>query len=165
MPVLLIMRHAKSDWSVHGTSDHERPLAPRGVTAAGVMGQFLARCGKTPQLVLSSTAVRARTTVELAAKAGVWDCPMELVEAFYGCGPDTVIGHLAAAAGLPDRVLIAGHEPAWSGLVTELGGGRVRMPTAAVALLDIGGRSWREIAPGRGVLRWLVTPKLVEHML
>ena len=67
MAVLLIMRHAKSDWSVGGMTDHERPLAPRGVEAAGAMGRFLARCGQAPELVFTSTAERARATAELGS--------------------------------------------------------------------------------------------------
>ena len=165
MAVLLIMRHAKSDWSVGGMTDHERPLAPRGIKAAGAMGRFLARCGQAPELVFTSTAERARTTVELAAAAGSWGCDIRSVGSFYGCDPETVLDELAAASDLPERVLIAGHEPAWSGLVAVLGGGRVRMPTAAVACLEFGGGSWREIAPGRGVLRWLVTPKVVKALV
>ncbi len=165
MPALMIMRHAKSDWSIGGKTDHERPLAPRGVTAAGIMGRFLARCGQSPELALTSTAVRAKSTVELAAEAGSWKCEIRPVGAFYGCDPETVFGQLAAANGLPERVLIVGHEPAWSDLVAELCGGRVRMPTAAVASVEVGGRTWQEIAPGRGVLRWLVTPKLAKELL
>ena len=165
MAVLLIMRHAKSDWNVGESTDHERPLAPRGVKAAGAMGLFLARCGQVPDLVLTSTAVRARTTVELAAEAGNWGCDIRSVGSFYACDPETVVGELTAASELPERVLIAGHEPAWSGLVAVLGGGRVRMPTAAVACVEFAGRPWREIAPGSGVLRWLVTPKVVKGLV
>lgn len=165
MAILMIMRHAKSDWSIGGITDHDRPLAPRGVRAAGVMGRFIARCGQAPDLALTSTAVRASATVELAAAAGSWGCDIRPVAAFYGCDPETVLGELAAASELPERVLIAGHEPTWSDVVAVLGGGRVRMPTAAVACVELGDRSWREIVPGRGVLRWLVTPRLVQGLV
>lgn len=165
MAELLVMRHAKSDWSVGGQIDHERPLAPRGVKAAGVMGRFLSRCGQAPDLVLTSTAVRAQSTVELAAEAGQWTCEIRPVESLYGCDPETVMRMLTEASGLPERVLIAGHEPTWSDLLAVLVGGHVRMPTAAVACVDFGDRPWPEIAPGQAVLRWLVTPKLAKSLL
>jgi phosphohistidine phosphatase len=165
MAVLMIMRHAKSDWSAGVATDHDRPLAPRGIEAAGVMGRFLARYGHSPNLVLTSTAVRARSTVELAAAAGSWGCEILSMATFYGCDPKTALGELTAASELPERVLIVGHEPAWSDLLALLGGGRVKMPTAAVACVVFDGRSWREIAPGRGVLHWLVTPKLVKGLV
>ena len=165
MAVLMIMRHAKSDWSASVATDHDRPLAPRGIEAAGVMGRFLARCGHAPDLVLTSTAVRARSTVELAATAGGWGCDILSTATFYGCDREIALGELTAASELPERVLIVGHEPAWSDLLALLGGGRVKMPTAAVACLVFDGRSWREVAPGRGVLHWLVTPKLVKGLV
>jgi phosphohistidine phosphatase len=166
MPELIIMRHAKSDWGAAFDSDHERPLAPRGVTAARLMGRLLTTAGLTPELVLTSTAVRARTTVELASEGGQWKCEIVGVAEFYGSDPQTVMHHLSTMRDLPDRVLIAGHEPTWSSLVGALiGGGRVRMPTAAVAHVDFGESSWRDLAPRCGQLRWLLTPKLVKAFL
>jgi phosphohistidine phosphatase len=165
MPQLLIMRHAKSDWDAPFGDDHERPLARRGVKAAKRMGAFLTRCGQAPERVVTSTAVRARTTVELAADAGGWNCGIDQTPAFYGADPQGVVDELAAADGLPDRVLIAGHEPTWSSLVALLvGGGLVRMPTGAVACIEFEG-PWSGLAAGRGRLLWLVTPRLLKPLL
>jgi phosphohistidine phosphatase len=160
---LLVMRHAKSDWSASFSDDHERPLAPRGVAAARLMGRFLTASGHAPELVVTSTAVRARTTVELAAAAGKWSCPVSDTRSFYAAGPESVVEHLAAHGG-PTRVLVAGHEPAWSAVVAMLtGGGRVRMPTAAVACIEFTAGAWSEVGAGAGQLRWLVTPKLLRR--
>lgn len=162
MPQLLIMRHAKSDWGEPAAADHARPLAPRGVRAAKRMGRLLTDAGAAPDLVLTSTAVRARTTAELAAEAGVWSAPIEARGSLYGATAADVVTELAAA-NLPDRVMVVGHEPTSSELVALLsGGGRVRMPTAAVACIELTG-SWADLAPGRGRLRWLVTPSLVKR--
>jgi phosphohistidine phosphatase len=166
MPQLLIMRHAKSDWDSEYGSDRDRPLAPRGVKAAKLMGRFLAQTGRTPELVISSTAVRAQTTAELAAESGDWDCEIEMESALYGTHPLALIELLAERAELPERVMVVGHEPTWSGLVSAIaGGGRVRMPTAAVACIDLGETPWQGLAPGRGELQWMVTPKLIKGIL
>jgi len=164
VPQLLIMRHAKSDWDAPFGEDHERRLAPRGVKAAQLMGRLLARRDRAPELVLTSTAVRARTTVELAAEAGDWRCRIEEVAEFYGADPDGVVDRLVEIEESPERVLIAGHEPTWSSLVGLLvGGGRVWMPTGAVACIEFSG-PWNALARGRGQLRWLVTPKLLKGL-
>jgi phosphohistidine phosphatase len=161
MPQLLIMRHAKSDWTSDSGSDHGRTLAPRGVKAAKKIGRLLARDGRAPDLVLTSTAVRALKTVELAAEEGNWSCPVEQLEGLYGIEPPAVVT-LLAARDLPERVMVVGHEPCWSALVALLiGGGRVRMPTAAVACLEFDG-DWTALAPGRCRLLWLIVPKLVK---
>jgi phosphohistidine phosphatase len=158
---LLVMRHAKSDWDA-GADDHERPLAERGVKAARKVGRFLARAEMVPELVICSTAVRARTTVELAAEAGDWHCPVEHTRAFYGADPAAVLAEIASRPA-PPRLMVVGHEPTWSELVSLLvGGGAVRIATAAVACLELPADDWSAIEPGAGRLVWLVTPKLLQ---
>ena len=158
---LLVMRHAKSDWDA-GTDDHERPLAERGVKAARKVGRFLARAEMVPELVICSTAMRARATVELAVEAGDWHCPVEHTRAFYGADPAAVLAEIASRPA-PPRLMVVGHEPTWSELVSLLvGGGGVRMATAAVACLELPASGWSAIEPGAGRLVWLVTPKLLQ---
>jgi len=163
MPELEFMRQAKSDWQADYDDDHERPLAPRGVKAAKRMGRVLGRSGRAPDLVLTSTAVRARTTAELASEAGQWRCRIELVDSLYGADPRAVVA-MVAARQLPDRVMVVGHEPTLSALVAVLvGGGRIEMPTAAVACVGFEG-NWSGLEPGRGQLLWLVIPKMIKQL-
>ena len=158
---LLVMRHAKSDWDA-GADDHERPLVERGVKSARKVGKFLSRAEMAPELVISSTAVRARTTAELAAEAGGWSCPIERTGAFYDTDPAEVLAAIAARDA-PPRLMVVGHDPTWSELVSLLaGGGAVRLPTAAVACLELPIDSWQAIAPSKGRLVWLVVPKLLQ---
>ena len=161
---LLILRHAKSDWNASYDSDHDRPLAPRGIEAAGRMGRFLTRIDLVPDVLLSSPAVRARTTVELAAEAGSWDREIELVEELYGGGREATLQTVRSLGTRGETVLIAGHEPTWSSVVAGLGGGgRVRFPTAALASLILEGDSWAALGWGRATLEWMVTPKLLKR--
>ena len=163
MKTLLVMRHAKSDWGAAFGDDHERPLARRGVKAARRMGRFIAEAGVAPELILSSTAVRARMTAELAAAEGDWGCPIVTTGNFYASHAERVLETVWETGAGVERLLIAGHEPTWSTLVTWLiGGGRVRMPTAAVACLDLPHGGWGDLAPGTCELRWLVTPKTLK---
>lgn len=163
MRTLLVMRHAKSDWGAAFGSDHERPLVRRGVKAAGRMGRFLTDAGTAPDLILSSSAIRALTTAELAAEAGGWDCEIVTNRDLYASDPERVLEMVREINNGVERLLIAGHEPTWSTLVTWLtGGDRVRMPTAAVACLDLPHGGWIDLAPATCELRWLVTPKTLK---
>src|SRR4051794_41904037 len=63
---LVLLRHAKSAWP-EGVPDHERPLAGRGRRDAPEAGRWLRQVGLQFDLVLCSTALRARQTWELAA--------------------------------------------------------------------------------------------------
>lgn len=164
MKTLLVMRHAKSDWGAAFDDDHERPLAPRGVKAARRMGAFVRDAGVTPQLAISSTALRARTTVELAAEAGEWSCSVETTRDLYGGDVERILEVVSGSDPGLERVLIAGHQPTWSTLVSWLiGGGRVRMPTAAIACLDLPTAGWQTLAAGSCELRWLAIPKMLKR--
>jgi len=159
---LLILRHAKSDWKTSFESDHERPLAKRGLGAARLMGRFLAKLDLAPDLILSSTAVRARQTAELATESGSWSCPMVLCEEFYGSSATAELSVIQAQEAQHSRLLLTGHEPTWSELVGALtGGGKPRMPTAAMARIDLPIDDWADLRAGLGTLSWLVSPKLL----
>lgn len=163
---LLVMRHAKSDWGSGADNDRERPLAPRGVKAARQMGLLLTRIDAAPDLVLSSPAVRARTTAELAAASGDWSAALEIVPGFYGGGWSDVVRGVVAARPAVERILVVGHEPTWSELVAVLsGGGRVAMPTAAVTCLVVDGDGWSRLGPGCAELQWHLTPRMVKSLL
>ena len=163
MKTLLIMRHAKSDWGASFDGDHERPLSDRGRKAARRIGRFLSDGGAVPDLVLSSTAVRAVTTAELAAKAGRWSCEIVTKSDLYATDIGAVLDVVHGVEDGVERLLITGHEPTWSTLVGWLiGGGRVRMPTAAVACLEVPQGEWVNLGPGTCTLRWLVTPKSLK---
>jgi phosphohistidine phosphatase len=165
VPELLIMRHAKSDWGSAAEGDIDRPLARRGEKAAKRTGRFLAAIGSHPDLILSSPAVRARSTAELVKRAGKIVAPIEVVDGFYGGGWADVLEGVVASGSAAQRILVTGHEPTWSDLVSVLTGGiRVAMPTAAVACLEVLG-SWSNLGPGCAELHWHVTPKLLKPVL
>jgi len=166
LPELLIMRHGKSDWGAGLASDRERPLARRGEKAANRMGRFLTTVGQAPEIVLASPAVRARTTAEIAAEAGKWGTPVEIVDSFYGGGWTDVVDGVLAHAPSAERILVVGHEPTWSDLVSVLtGGSMVGMPTAALASIGVIGSSWSKLGPGCAELQWLLTPRMLKPLL
>ena len=166
MKRLLILRHAKSDWHAGVSSDHERPLNARGERAARVVGRFLAKAGQVPELALTSTARRARTTLELAAEAGSWALPIEARDDLYETHPLHVLEVLRAMPDSFDSLLLVGHEPTSSALAERLiaGGqskpGCLRFVTAAMARIDLHVPSWSAVDDGVGELVWMVHPKL-----
>jgi phosphohistidine phosphatase len=163
MRTLLLLRHAKSDWDAGAGEDFDRPLAKRGKKAAAEVGRFLRRAGAVPGEVLTSSAVRARTTVEVAAEAGGWDCPVRETRSLYEADPEDVVEEIRSLGSRAEVLLVAGHEPAWSSLLALLvGGGTFHLPTAALACVEFDADSWETLEPGRGRLAWLVNPKLLE---
>lgn len=165
MKTLILFRHGKSDWNTDYGADHDRPLAKRGRKAAATMGAMLARIEQIPDRVLTSSAVRARNTVELAAEAGGWNCPVAIVPEFYGSTPATVVARVREESDAASSLLLVGHEPTWSTLAAELtGGGFLRFPTAAMVRIDLDLDRWSHLEADKGMLVWFLIPRLVKAM-
>jgi phosphohistidine phosphatase len=127
---LVLVRHAKSDWGDPNLDDHDRPLNDRGMRDAPRMARVLAETGFRPEVILSSTALRARTTAEaFGAQFGV---AVNLDPELYGAPGRTLLA--AAAASSASRVMVVAHDPGMTALAENLsGGGIAHMPTCAVA--------------------------------
>lgn len=159
MKTLLIMRHAKSSRDNPTLPDYERPLNKRGWRDAPRMGAHLLQQGLTPDLILSSSAKRARDTAYEVAKACHYDGEPELVDMFYDAYPrvyDQIV------EGLPNgyqRVLVIGHNPHLEVFTLIAVGKYRRMPTAAIAHLEFPIERWEEFHEQLGTLVNLWTPK------
>ncbi len=161
MPTLLLLRHGKSDWEAAYQADVERPLATRGRRAAATIGRHLADVGPRPDLALSSPAVRARETLDRVLAAAGIECAIRVVDALYDHGTAAALDELRAVDGSMSVVLMVGHEPTSSDLISTLTGAEVRFPTAALARID-SDVDWQHLGPGDAALTWLVLPRELE---
>jgi phosphohistidine phosphatase len=146
MKTLLILRHAKSSWAAPGLSDHDRPLNDRGKRDAPRMGQLLLDENLTPGLILSSTAKRARKTASLVAKSCGYSREVNELADLYLAGPQSYFEALQFVDNGFDRVLVVGHNPGMEDLVQELVGEFHRMPTAALAHVELEIDAWVNVS-------------------
>jgi phosphohistidine phosphatase len=160
-----VMRHGKSDWKEAGLRDFDRPLNKRGRRDAKHMGRWIGHNLGTPDAIISSPALRARTTADQVAVECGYQSEITFWDFLY---PGDVGSTTAAVRGLGEdieNVLIVGHNPHSEDLVSWLSAGArlsIRMTTAAVAALELPRDSWTEVAEGRLVLRAFVTPKHLD---
>ena len=130
MTTLVLVRHAKSDWGDPGLDDHDRPLNARGLRDAPVLAARLAAADLPLGAILSSTALRARTTAGFFGEALGLD--PELDPALYGAPAPALLS--AAVARGAGGVVVVAHDPGMTALAGHLSGGGIgRMPTCAVA--------------------------------
>ena len=157
---LMLMRHAKSDWESGARDDHSRPLNTRGVRSAERMGEAIRELGLIPDIVISSTATRARSTAELARIAGGWPSRLILEDGLYGASHLEAIATAARLGGGDSRVMLVGHEPTWSQAVKHLTGARCAMRTATCAVIEIHGPTWADVSTvTTGTLISLLQPR------
>jgi phosphohistidine phosphatase len=157
---LLIVRHAKSDWGQPGLADHDRPLNDRGRRDAPRMGRRLAERGAVPDVIRSSTALRARTTAAaLAEELGVDAATIQLDEDMYAT---TVGGLLDIIESLDDEagtVMLVGHNPEFSALVARLTDEDVELSTCTVAEVRLPIDRWADASGAAGELVSVERPK------
>jgi phosphohistidine phosphatase len=140
MKTLTLMRHAKAALSEGGIEDHQRPLTAQGHAAAMAVG----KSSTAPDLVLCSTALRTRQTLEDIAQC--WPVrPAILFEpACYLATPGTLLRRIQAVDDAVQNLWVIGHNPGLHELALRLCPGRIgdRFPTACRAVIQSEAESW-----------------------
>ncbi len=170
MRQLLLLRHAKSSWEDRELPDHERPLNPRGRQAATAMREAMATLGLLPDLVLVSSAVRTRETLEALEP---WpETPLvEPLDALYNAPPAALLHALRAVNETVRSVLMVAHNPGLHELAMQLVGADAMTyanadlrrlgegyPSGALAEFTVPG-PWGSLGEGGGRLVRFICPR------
>lgn len=167
---IVIVRHAKSDWSDWSLTDHDRPLAPRGIKALGRMRDHLDG-GTPPDLVLCSSARRTRDTLEGIRGALPDDVEIHVEDDLYDASAASLVDRLRRIDDTTRSVMLVGHNPSLHDLAVELvgdqGGPRneanrerlvTKFPTGAIATVSFDA-AWAGIDAGCADLDDFFTPR------
>jgi phosphohistidine phosphatase len=123
------------------------------------MGEVVRELGLIPDLVVSSTATRARSTAELARITGGWSSRLVLDDDLYGASVSDTLRVAANHGADCDRVMLVGHEPTWSMTVRHLTGARAAMRTATIAVMELSVDDWSQLSSASGTLISLLQPR------
>lgn len=171
MKRLLLLRHAKTAQD-SGEGDHARALTERGRGDASLIGRYMDTHGYWPDTVLCSTSVRTLQTWELLRHELARAPQADFLKILYLATPRKI---LSALRNVPDdtrATLIVGHNPGTQELAVSL----ARQPlssaeaeklermtekysTGTLSVFDFDVTSWRDLAPGKGILLEFVKPK------
>lgn len=165
MKRLILIRHAKSDWSDPLLQDHDRVLNRRGRRDAPRIGAWLMQNGYLPDHALCSTAARAvetwdRVQAELPAKVNT-----SYLSSLYHASAHQMLEALNGATG--DCVAMIGHNPGIAALAEFLAEAPpahprfIDYPTAATTVFGLDG-DWTHIKPGAGRVLGFVIPADLE---
>jgi phosphohistidine phosphatase len=161
---LYLLRHAKSSWKDASLADHDRPLAGRGRRAAKAIRRHLRENAIDPELVLCSTAQRARETLE-GIEAAFGRGAVKVERQLYGASAATLLARLNQVPKTVRSVIVIGHNPGMADLTLLLAkpGPRVeelaaKFPTGALATLAFDG-PWAALDRGTAELVDFVRPR------
>ena len=143
---LFVVRHAKSSWDDPTISDHDRPLNERGLRNAPDMGSRLSDRKFSPDALISSTALRARTTAEIMAVS--LNFPKDRIvldRALYHASATELQEYIGGLDDSHFSVMLFGHNPGMTSLVSHLFGLALdNLPTCGVVHLHFSTESWAE---------------------
>ena len=159
MRSIIIFRHGKSDWDAIYDRDHDRPLSKRGLKASKKMGRYLNKMHQIPEIVISSSAIRAKNTAKLALKHGNWSSDFAIETKIYGGSSETLLSIIHSTDDKYQSICLVGHEPTCSGFISLCTYHSQRFTTASMAKINFKTKSWREIEFGNGILEWIKSPK------
>ena len=155
MKELILVRHAKSSWKDPTLRDHERPLNKRGKRDAPEMGERLARSGCEPDLIVSSSAVRALDTARsVAGKLGYSRERIVVEERLFHASVAELLQVIRSVDDSVNSLMLFGHNPGLTDLANHLGPREIfNMPTCAVLHLKFQVDGWSAVGdvPGEEV--------------
>ena len=150
---LYFLRHGEADWPGWTKPDDERPLTDFGKKEVRQVAKFLNRLKVKPDLIVSSPLPRALQTAEVAAQQLKTKLRQdEALEPGFGINElRTLLKRHRSKV-----LMLVGHEPDFSSVISALTGASVKLSKAGVALVDID----PEAEEGR--LLWLFPPKFAR---
>ncbi len=168
MKTLVLMRHAKSAWDNADLPDIDRPLSARGQKTAPAMGERLKRAGYRPDVILCSTARRARETLDLIAGDLPKKAKVEHLKELYMAVPREMLNVITKVPDGAETVMLIGHNPGIGSLASWLAGEgdsellakiRRKFPTAGVAVITFDVPRWADVTGEGGTLTAFLRPR------
>jgi len=150
---LYFLRHGEADWPGWTKPDDERPLTDFGKKEVRQVAKFLDRLNVNPDLIVSSPLPRALQTAEVAAEQLKTKLRQdEALEPGFGISElSTLLKRHHSKA-----LMLVGHEPDFSSVISALTGGFIKMSKAGIALVDL------DPETEKGRLLWLFPPKFAR---
>ena len=159
MKTLLLLRHAKAENGSADSPDFDRALNDRGRKEAQAVGVFIREQNLGLDLVLSSTAKRARETTELVLASADLAADVRYDQRIYEAGPLRLLEVVSQIEEERSSVLLVGHNPGIEELLQLLTGRLEHMATGTLAKIDLKAAGWSEVVEEKGSLDWIVKPK------
>ena len=163
MKKIILIRHAKSDRSVSGLQDIDRPLNERGYADAHKTGAHLRDKVSGKILFISSPAVRALTTALIFAREINYPQENILIHpSLYEAEISDYMHLINSIDKKHDTVFIFGHNPTISQVAGQLSNTNVGdLPTCSVAVINFQTDQWVQLKSLGSTLEMQLFPKLL----
>lgn len=145
MKTLLILRHGKSSWKNNHLADHDRPLKMRGKRDADRIGHLIKSEWLTPDIILSSTATRAKDTAKIVADSSGFGGEIQSHRSIYHGDTTDYLDLLNYLGPENNIVMIVGHNPGLEEFLSDLTDEGEWMSTGALAQVALDIDDWSDL--------------------
>lgn len=158
---LILVRHAKSSWKDTSLKDIERPLNKRGNRDAVKMGKHMAEHNIIPQMIHSSSGLRALTTARLiSVELNIEPNDIVVDDDIYTFSAEQLTKTVRSLNNRYKKVMVVGHNPAITDLVNYFTDAKIdNVPTCGLAVLDFPVNSWKKVDKHGAKLKRFDYPK------
>jgi len=164
MKTLVVIRHGKSSWDHPELKDYHRPLKQRGVNNAFTVAKELIRREVSPDLMLSSPAIRALDTAIIIATNLQY--PLEKISTdqnIYHASAQELLNVLSKVDDTNETVFFFGHNPAFTSLANRLQKEQLfNLPTCGAMGIELTIESWSDIGKASGKQLFKFIPKKLK---
>ncbi|SFZ91472.1 phosphohistidine phosphatase [Flaviramulus basaltis] len=152
MKKIILVRHAKSSWE-HNVIDHERPLNNRGLNDTNLISSKLLEDKLDLDLVLSSDAMRAKTTANIfVSNLNIDKDIFYLNHDLYDFSGSNLTMVIKACDDSINNLMIFGHNHAITAFVNTFGDLYIdNVPTCGVTIIDFDIESWSDLKQGETI--------------
>ncbi len=162
MKTLYIIRHAKSSWKDMSLDDCDRPLNKRGKRDAPVMGKRLKKKNVVPDIIISSPALRAKTTAQFIAKEVGYNKDIEFKEEIYESNIHILDNILKNIDDRNSITFLFGHNPDLNMLAEEYVDFDENIVTCGILKIEFDCDKWQDISHKNAKMISFDYPKKVK---
>lgn len=155
------VRHAKSSWDDLSLADVDRPLNGRGRRDAPFMANKMMELHNVPDLIVTSPAVRARTTAQIFADAADLRAPAFVVDdRLYEATVQEIVRVVQDMSDGYKSMFVFGHNPSMTVLANSFAGVDIdNVPTCGVVQSKSMVSRWSDWTPETSAFVGFYYPK------
>jgi phosphohistidine phosphatase len=145
MKQLYIIRHAKSSWKNLSLDDFNRGLNKRGKKDAPFMGLKLNEKNILPDLIISSPAIRTKTTAKIIADKIGYTKSILFDKSIYESTTTTLHKIIKSIDNKNNIVFLFGHNPTLNMFVEDFIEFYDNIPTCGIVKIEFDCNSWEDV--------------------
>lgn len=166
MKTLYLIRHAKSDWSDGKLSDFERGLTNKGLKNLTTMSSYMSLRDIVPDLMLSSSALRAQTTTDRLSEQIGYKGAVHYMNELYKSDVKTILNVLTLQEDIFESIFLIGHNPELTEFINYLIEDNFKkLPTLGIVAIELDIEKWEDISEGVGKVDFFIHPKQFKYYM